>query len=97
MWPNDLGPRSGVRVVTIAFLIGADGVVKDAKVDVSSGSPVLDEASITATRLCRFSAAVRDGAPVEEWMTLQYLWLRNREPARVTRAQPSKRGAAAPD
>lgn len=83
-WPkDDWGLRSGVRVVTLAFLIGADGAVKDAKVDVSSGLPMLDEVSVTTIRLCKFTAAVRDGVPVEEWMTMQYLWLRSREPARV--------------
>jgi protein TonB len=60
--------------VTIAFLIGADGAVKDAKVVKSSGHDVLDVAARDALSLCRFKPATVDGKPQEAWQPVQYVW-----------------------
>ncbi|MGB9109969.1 MAG: energy transducer TonB, partial [Telluria sp.] len=50
-------PREAIRnewsgKSTIAFLIGVDGLVKDAKVVKSSGHDILDEAAKEALSLC---------------------------------------------
>jgi TonB family protein len=59
---------------TIAFLIGADGTVKEAKILKSSGHDILDEAAKDALSQCRFKPARKDGQPVASWQPVQYVW-----------------------
>jgi TonB family protein len=72
-------PREAIRnewtgVSRIAFLIGVDGQVKDAKVVKSSGHPILDEAAMSALSTCQFKPGTQDGKPVEAWQPVQYVW-----------------------
>lgn len=60
--------------VTLRFLLGADGVVKQSLVHTSSGYPTLDEAALTAISKCRFNPPMVDGKPVEGWTAIQYVW-----------------------
>jgi D-alanyl-D-alanine endopeptidase (penicillin-binding protein 7) len=60
--------------VTILFRIGADGTVQESKVQRSSGHPSLDAAAQSALAKCRFTAALRDGQPIEKWQPVQYVW-----------------------
>jgi TonB family protein len=60
--------------VTIAFLIGVDGAVKDAKIVKSSGHDVLDEAARDSLSQCRFKPATVDGKAQEAWQPVQYVW-----------------------
>lgn len=72
-------PKSSLRneetgVSTVSFLIGADGGVKDSKVTKSSGFRDLDKAAQVALGKCRFKPATENGAPVESWQPVQYVW-----------------------
>lgn len=60
--------------VTLAFLIGVDGLVKDARVDKSSGYPQLDSAAKDAIRKCSFDPAFNDKGFVRSWTKVQYVW-----------------------
>ena len=60
--------------VSLSFLVGADGTVRDAKVIGSAGDPALDEAARSALVSCRFHAARIGGKPVEAWTKVQYVW-----------------------
>lgn len=72
-------PRASLRdeesgTVTLAFLIGTDGLVQDSRVERSSGHPRLDEAARQALALCRFRPATADGRPEASWARLKYVW-----------------------
>ncbi len=61
--------------VVISFLIGADGKVKDSKVDKSSGSRDLDRAAKEKLAECnKFKAGIVNGSPVESWAVVEYVW-----------------------
>ena len=64
-WPKESLRLEQRGRVTLAFLIGADGTVNDAKVVNSSGYPLLDEAAREGIRKCRFKPAsvAADGWP----------------------------------
>lgn len=63
---------SGVSMM--AFLIGSDGAVREARLLKSSGYAILDEAAQAALKLCRFKPALKDGQPVPAWRPVQYAW-----------------------
>lgn len=72
-------PKQSLRLeeqgrVTLAFLIGVDGAVRDAKVVKSSGFPLLDIAASEGIAKCKFKAASVNGQPTETWMKMQYVW-----------------------
>ena len=72
-------PRNSQRneeqgTVTLAFLIGVDGSVKDSKVERSSGFRDLDKAAQRGLSACRFKPALVDGKPNEQWSSVQYVW-----------------------
>lgn len=76
---NPVYPREAIRnewtgKSTIAFLIGVDGLVKDARVVKSSGHDILDEAAKDALSLCRFKPARVNGRLQEAWQPVQYVW-----------------------
>jgi TonB family protein len=62
--------------VTFDFLVGADGVVKNSKIALSSGSTLLDDAALTALSKCRFGPAegAGNGGQVEGWTKIKYTW-----------------------
>lgn len=70
---QDLEQKHG-GMVTLRFLLGADGVVKRSLVHTSSGYPSLDEAARLAMAKCRFNPPMVDGQPVEGWTAIQYVW-----------------------
>ncbi len=61
-------------VSTMAFLVGSDGAVREARLLKSSGHAILDQAAQAALRLCRFTPAVKNGQPVAAWRPVQYAW-----------------------
>jgi periplasmic protein TonB len=72
-------PRNSQRneeqgTVILQFLIGADGTVKDAKLEKSSGYRDLDKAAQRGLSQCRFKPAIVDGHPAEAWSSVQYVW-----------------------
>jgi len=63
---------SGVSM--LAFLVGSDGTVREARLLKSSGHAILDQAAEAALRLCRFRPTLKDGQPVAAWQPVQYAW-----------------------
>ncbi|WP_338770280.1 M56 family metallopeptidase [Massilia sp. METH4] len=75
VWPAASLAAKESGTVTLAFLIGTDGSVDDARVRKSSGHPSLDQAALEGIGKCRFVPAHKDGAPVKAWMMMQYVWM----------------------
>lgn len=73
-YPRDALLAEAAGVVTMRFLIGADGAVQEAKLVKSSGHASLDHAAIEALSKCRFKPAVVDGKLVEQWLQVKYTW-----------------------
>lgn len=78
VYPDGAAARKAEGTTRMAFLVGADGVVRSAKVLRSSGSLDLDEAARTALVKCRFHPGAVDGTPVEAWTQLAYVWMLQR-------------------
>ena len=60
--------------VTLKFLVGADGKVKESGVDKSSGYKRLDEAARQGLAKCQFKPGTENGQPVESWASMRYTW-----------------------
>lgn len=60
--------------VTLAFLIGTDGLVKESKIVKTSGFPLLDMAAQDGIARCKFKPSRLDGQPRDAWMKMQYVW-----------------------
>jgi TonB family protein len=60
--------------VTLRFLVGADGKVKESRVMSSSGYPALDEAARVAISKCSFNPPMANGQAVDAWVPVQYDW-----------------------
>ena len=74
VWPAESLKNGNTGAVTLAFLIGTDGKVKDSAVRKSSGFAPLDEAARVGIEKCSFKPATVNGKPVEDWMMMQYVW-----------------------
>ncbi|OFA05522.1 TonB family protein [Duganella sp. HH101] len=74
VWPKEALRKEQTGTVTLAFLIGTDGNVADAKITRSSGFPLLDDAAVAGLRSCRFKPGMVDGKPVSAWQQMQYVW-----------------------
>jgi D-alanyl-D-alanine endopeptidase (penicillin-binding protein 7) len=74
VWPKESLRLEQTGKVTMAFLIGADGKVKDSNIEKSSGFKPLDEAAQAGIAKCLFKPGTVDGKPVEAWMKMQYIW-----------------------
>ncbi len=59
----------------ISLLIGADGKVKQTRVDQSSGYRRLDDAAVRAFSACRFVVGTVDGVPAATWFSIRYQWV----------------------
>jgi protein TonB len=72
-------PKSSLRneetgTTTILFQIGADGGVKGASIQKTSGFRDLDKAALAALSKCRFKPGTENGQPVESSQPVQYVW-----------------------
>jgi protein TonB len=72
-------PKSSLRneetgTSTILFGIGADGTVKSAAIQKSSGFRDLDRAAVSALSKCKFKPGTENGQPVESQQPVQYVW-----------------------
>ena len=54
-------------VVWINALVDKNGVVRDARIAKSSGTPSIDEAALVAARQNRFNPAIQNGYPIACW------------------------------
>jgi protein TonB len=60
--------------VTLKFLVGVDGKVKESAVDKSSGFRRLDEAARQGLSKCQFKPGTENGQPFEGWASMRYTW-----------------------
>jgi bla regulator protein BlaR1 len=60
--------------VTLAFLVGPQGAVREAQVARSSGYASMDEAARGAIAQCSFHPALLHGRAVSQWTRVQYVW-----------------------
>lgn len=72
-------PKTALRngdtgTVMLAFLIGTDGKVVEARIEKSSGFRELDRAAQAGLSLCRFKPGSVDGVPQSSWTRMQYVW-----------------------
>jgi protein TonB len=63
--------------VTVGYLIGADGSIKDSKIMSSSGFKRLDTAARDALSLCKFQPGTENGQFVDSWARIRYVWRLN--------------------
>ena len=61
-------------VVSMAFLVSADGKVLESKLEKTSGFKSLDKAAISAISACRFKPGSKDGKPDSTWTKVEYNW-----------------------
>ena len=74
VWPAESLKNENQGTVTLSFLIGADGKVKESVVKNSSGFAPLDEAARVGIAKCIFKPATVAGKPVQDWMVMKYVW-----------------------
>jgi protein TonB len=60
--------------VTLKFLVGVDGKVKESAVDKSSGFKRLDEAARQGLSKCLFKPGTENGIPLEAWASMRFTW-----------------------
>lgn len=73
-WPQGAIAAERTGTVTLSFLVGVDGKVRQSKVRKSSGHPDLDEAARGGIEKCSFKPATRAGKPVQASTMMQYVW-----------------------
>ena len=61
-------------LVVFQFLVGLDGVVKEAVLVQSSGHARLDEAAKLAFQKCKFTPGSINGAPAQTWVRQPFRW-----------------------
>jgi TonB family protein len=73
-YPEEEAKQHHQGLVTLRFLVGADGKVKESLVMKSSGYPALDDAARVAISKCSFNPPAANGKPVNAWIPVQYEW-----------------------
>jgi TonB family protein len=73
-YPEQEAKQNHQGMVTLRFLVGSDGKVKESQVMKSSGYPVLDDAALVAISKCSFNPPVANGKSVDAWIPVQYDW-----------------------
>jgi protein TonB len=61
-------------VVSMKFLVSADGKVLESKLDKTSGFKNLDKAAMSAVSACKFKPGTKDGKPDTTWTKVDYNW-----------------------
>lgn len=80
-WPKDSLRNREEGTVTLRFLIGVDGSVKESVVVKSSGFPKLDRAAQLGIGRCQFKPGTNDGQETQAWMQMQYVWTLTPQPS----------------
>ncbi|QOY94827.1 energy transducer TonB [Massilia sp. UMI-21] len=73
-YPMHAARNGDSGTVTLALLVGADGRVRDARVQKSSGHRELDRAALNALSLCQFKPAMNNGVAAAGWGQIAYVW-----------------------
>ena len=61
-------------MVSMMFLVSADGKVLESKLEKTSGFRSLDKAAIAAITACKFKPGSKDGKPDSTWTKVDYNW-----------------------
>jgi protein TonB len=61
-------------VVSMMFLVSAEGKVLESKLDKTSGFKNLDKAAMSAVSACKFKPGSKDGKPDSTWTKVEYNW-----------------------
>ena len=61
-------------IVSMAFLVSADGKVLESKLEKTSGFKSLDKAALSAITACKFKPGSKDGKPDSTWTKVEYNW-----------------------
>lgn len=61
-------------VVSMMFLVSAEGRVLESKLDKTSGFKNLDKAALQAISACKFKPGSKDGRPDQTWTKVEYNW-----------------------
>ena len=61
-------------IVSMMFLISAEGRVLESKLDKTSGFKNLDKAAMAAISACKFKPGSKDGKPESTWTKVEYNW-----------------------
>jgi periplasmic protein TonB len=61
-------------VVSMMFLVSAEGRVLESKLDKTSGFKSLDKAAMSAVSACKFKPGSKDGKPDTTWTKVEYNW-----------------------
>lgn len=75
VYPPDVRSAKVEGTVTLAFLVKADGTVREGVVRKTSGNAALDETARAALAKCRFQPGTINGAPKEQWAEVKYAWV----------------------
>lgn len=75
VYPPDALAAKAEGTVTLAFLVKADGKVRESEVRKSSGNASLDETARAALAKCRFRPGTINGAPKDQWTEVKYTWV----------------------
>ena len=95
VWPKEALRNEYQGRVTLAFLIGEDGTVRESRVEKTSGYPILDIAAQEGLERCKFKPGLKDGNPVEAWLKMQYVWtLDSPSPEKMNAALAQARAGA---
>ncbi len=73
-YPTSAARNGETGTVTLALMVGADGRVKDSRIQSSSGSRVLDRAAVNALSMCQFKPAMNNGVAEAGWAQIAYVW-----------------------
>lgn len=71
-WPKPAPGAIETGAITVGFLVGDDGQLRDTSILSSSGFDRLDRASLDAVRGCQFNAATEAGKPITAWGRISY-------------------------
>lgn len=74
IWPKASIRNEETGAVTLAFLVDAEGILRDSKIVRSSGFRDLDNVAHSALRGCTFHPATENGKPVKSWMNFVWVW-----------------------
>lgn len=70
--PNLAGFRGIRREATVALLVDLEGLVREAKIETSSGSPDYDQAMLGQVRKWRYTPGTLGCEPAEKWTTVKF-------------------------
>ncbi len=77
-WPDGFAAQ-GSWTLGIAFLVGTQGQLLDARIIRSSGSASLDDTALRDLKRCTFAPAWIGGKPVEAWSEINRRYTRSAE------------------